>query len=172
MSLEVIEKIETISRRDSARVNRVVIENSIPNFRKTFSFITSRTPSGKFFERQQVVYADSEGISRWNVLGKFDWYLSGVYFTNQRKGELIIAHAENLFAWLRAACRQDNPLKKIRQYWRVDDAMTIHLSKARTAYMTHDYETCAAMILEIQTNAREMLEILEFEQSTYLITKK
>lgn len=164
MALEQIEKIKHVTRVVSAEINEEVIEDAIPNLQTTFAEISPRKPSKMQFYRQTVVNTDTEGVARWNILGKFWWYLSGVYATSPKRGELIVNSTAQHVHWLRRQFLKNNLFRAIRIFYRVDKETTLLLAEAREAYVEHDYRRARIALVKIQENVREMQEIMDCEQ--------
>lgn len=164
MGLKTINIITENARVKSAETNKLAVAGIVPPLQKTFAEITYYIPTPTFFSRQCTVADEPE---RWNILGRFEWYLSGIYFTNQRRGEIMLAKLENFIAWLRAAARLErNKFKPSRTFWEISREIELIRIERQECYLKGDYAGAEKLALRVIACERELaLELAEMRRA-------
>lgn len=159
MSQQVIDRITTIAREESADVNASVLKKIVPQARRTFAIITPMRQIGfskMFFSRQMT--AGEETPERWNIYGRFLWFLAGVYFTNRKRGELMIDHLMTFVGWLRQASEDEKPIIVRRDFWQIDEDTACLRAARYSAKAAGDERRVLDLSQQIAANEREVLE--------------
>lgn len=159
MGLRLINTIHTISRVESAEINKDVISNQVVRLQRTFDQITDwkKTISLKFFYRQADVVMNGE---RWNIYGRFLWYLCGVYFTKKSRGELIITHLLTVIDWL----RNEDTFRLHRDFWSIEAETSELMAKMRVAFVCGNVDEARRIALKIKQNSGELLESMSEQE--------
>lgn len=163
MSQPVIDMIGVHAREESAGVNKTVLSGIVPAARRTFAVITpTRTVafSKMFFSRQ--VTPGAEAPERWNIVGRFLWFLAGVYFTNRARGEMLIAYVVGFIAWLRETADEERPVIVRRDFWQIDEDTACLRAARYSAKAAGDERRVLDLSQKISANERE---VLEFERA-------
>lgn len=164
MALRLINTISEISRIQSAEINKGVISNQVVKLQRTFDQITDwkKQISLKFFYRQAEIVLDGE---RWNIYGRFLWWLCGVYFTNKKRGEIILTHLQTVIDWL----RKEDVFTLHRDFWTIESETSELMAKMRVAFVCGNVDEARRIALHIKQNSSELLESMS--EKEFLQTK-
>jgi hypothetical protein len=160
MSQQVIERIGSLGREESLDVNRVVLKGIVPAAQRTFAVITPNRRIGfskMFFSRQQTLDADAP--ERWSILGRFTWWLCGVYFTNRGRGEMLITHLTSVIGWLRESSEQERVVIVRRDFWQIDEDTACLRAARHSAKASGDERRVLELTSQIAANERDILEL-------------
>lgn len=159
MSQIVIERIGNLARAESADINRSVLKGIVPAAQRTFAVITPQRQqafSKMFFSRQHTPDADMP--ERWNIYGRFLWFLAGIYFANQRRGEMLIDHFMSVVEWLRQARKQECGIIICRDFWQIDEDTSCLRAARHSAKAAGNERRVLELTGQIAANEREILE--------------
>lgn len=157
MSLQEIDRVGYLAREESAQVNTKVLEKIVPRARRTFTVITPQRQiafSKMFFSRQQQTGIDAP--ERWNIYGKYIWYLCGIYFTSRKQGELLIEHLQSVIDWLRT--RDDDRIIVTRDFWEIEEDTACLQAARHSAKAAGNESKVSELTIAIIRNEREILE--------------
>lgn len=148
----IIDKINHLARFESVDVNKLVVNGSAAQLQRVFLEISpdSQARSLNFFYRQRSIVED---MTRWNIMGRFWWWTSGVNFTSPARGELVMNATEQLFEWLRSQNTGRRILLPRRSFFEVKkdfDLTSIELGEA--------YRNCR--VLEYQNLIEKQFRLL------------
>ena len=160
MGQKQIDEINRTARVASAQLNRRVISNQIPRLQKTFARIlpAARAKGEKFFYRQME---ESGELERWNITGRNDFWKSLVYFTNPKRGEILLDHDERFNRWLRSQITAEAaPRVFKRDFLSVESEASILSVQARHAALRGNKPEALALLDRLRDATNEMIEIL------------
>lgn len=159
MSQLVIDKISSLAREESCEINKTVLTRIVPQAQRTFAIITPQRQqafSKMFFSRQQK--ADSDMPERWSIVGRFVWYLAGIYFTNRTRGEILIDHLTSVIAWLRETSDTERIVIVRRDFWQIDEDSSCLRAARHSAKARGDEKRVLELTGQIAANEREIVE--------------
>lgn len=164
MSVEQIQNIRETARALSAETNKAVVFGQVPFLQKTWGeiFPFQRQKGEKFFYRQAETAEEPE---RWTITGRDDLWTSVVYLTNRTKGEILLAHKEQHFAWLRA----QNSLARERSFALVQEETTALLSRSLASFFSGNRIETRFNLIQARKNLDEMLLAIDRQMSGEII---
>ena len=113
-------------------------------------------PSLMYLSRQRNV-SDFREMKRWSAIGKSLFIISGLFFTNPQRAEIIMQYVEASFNWLRSF---ENPFRRRRDFWTAETELAERMVEMRRAFLFGDLDTVTIKLLEIKQLSGELVEIV------------
>lgn len=126
-------------------------------------FPEQRKKSSKFFERQMQVADEPE---RWNITGRDDVFTAVVYLADARRGELLLAHKEANFAWLRA---QNTFLTAGRKFSEIAEETSALVARTMTTFYQANRIETRCNLVKARKNLDEMLIAIDRQMNSEVV---
>ncbi len=151
-----IEQLKNFRRR-SMQINEKIFKGDIiPRLQKNMYPVVGRTLSKTYFYRQEGEGSEYERI---NVVSKVFYLIAAIYFTDRKRGEILIQFVESFFAWLRAA--SSDKTAEAADFWDITEEQTGLMAKRQKAFATGDKQTARELSQSIAARERQMPMMLK-----------